>query len=395
MKHAVKIAVRLSQVRERLNELSGIEDLTEEHRAEIKTLTTEYADLEARGRAAAIAQEAEVLNPPPEDPEKRELVDRASVGDVFAAAVEQRATEGATKELQDEAGLLADSIPLELLEERTTGVTPAPTTVGANQRPIIPAVFPQAAAAFLRIPQPRVATGEAVYTVLSTSAVPGTPAKGADQDHSTAGFTALTLSPARIQASLFFTREDRARLAGMSEALRENLNMALSDKLDEEILAGTNGLLTGTILANHNVNAATDFAGYLSNFGYGRVDGRYATTTADLRAVVGAATYAHMGASYRNASVDRNVLDRLGEITGGVRVSAHVPDAAGTPAKQNAVIRRGGRMDYVAPLWQGVQLIVDPYTMAKSGEIIVTGVMLYAIQLLRAAGFYKQQTQHA
>ena len=220
MKHAVRIAVRLSEVRERLNELSGMDDLTEEHRAEIDQLTGEYKDLEARGRAAAIAQEAEIMNPPPEDPDKSELVDRASVGDVFAAAVEQRATDGATRELQDELGLMPDSIPLELLEERTQGVTPAPGTVGANQRPIIPAVWPQAAASFVGIPQPRVPVGEAVYTVLTTSATAGTPAEGADQAHSTAGFTATTLSPTRIQASLFFSREGRARLAGMSEALR-------------------------------------------------------------------------------------------------------------------------------------------------------------------------------
>ena len=393
MKHAVRIAVRLSEVRERLNELSGMDDLTEEHRAEIDQLTGEYKDLEARGRAAAIAQEAEIMNPPPEDPDKSELVDRASVGDVFAAAVEQRATDGATRELQVELGLMPDSIPLELLEERTSGVTPAPGTVGANQRPIIPSVWPQAAASFVGIPQPRVPVGEAVYTVLTTSATAGTPAEGADQAHSTAGFTATTLSPTRIQASLFFSREDRARLAGMSEALRENLNMALSDKLDTEILAGTNGLFTGTVLANNNVTAVTDFAAYLSGLAYGRVDGTYATTTRDLRALVGAGTYAHMGSVYRNASVDRNVLDRLNEIMAGVRVSAHVPTVASN--KQNAVVRRGSRMDMVAPIWQGVQLIVDPYTQAKAGEIVITAVMLYAVKLLRAAGFHKQQTQHA
>ena len=151
MKNAVKIAVRLSEVRERLNELSGTEDLTPELRAEIDTLSNEYKDLESRGRAAALAQESQVTNPEPEAPEKRELVDRASLGEIFAAAVEQRSHRRRhPKELQDELGLMADSIPLELIEERTTGVTPAPADVGASQRPIIPAVFPQAAASFLR-----------------------------------------------------------------------------------------------------------------------------------------------------------------------------------------------------------------------------------------------------
>ena len=92
---------------------------------------------------------------------------------------------------------------------------------------------------------------------------------------------------------------------------------------------------------------------YLSSFGYGRVDGTYASMTGDLRAVVGAGTYAHMGASYRNNSVDRNVLDRLMEITGGIKVSAHVPAVASN--KQNAVVRlwyAAGCM--VSPVWEGI-----------------------------------------
>ena len=393
MKEALKVALRISEVRQRLNELSGTVDLTPELRSEIDTLTGEYKDLEARGRAAAIAQESAVMNPPADDPAKEELVGRASLGEVFGAAVEQRATDGATRELQDELGLMADSIPLELIEERTSGVTPAPSTVGANQQSIIPAVFPQAAATFLRVPQPRVPTGEAVYTVLSTSATPGTPAEGIDQAHSAAAFTAESLSPARIQASLFFSREDRARLVGMSEALRENLSMALMDQLDDEILTGTTGLLSGTVLANHNVTTETDYALYRSQFAYSRVDGKYATGTGDLRVLMGSGTYAHAASQYRGNNDNTDALMALLRAVDGVRVSAHVPAVASS--RQNAVIRRGGRMDMVAPIWQGVQLIVDPYTQAKAGEIIVTAVMLFATKLLRADGFYKQQTQHA
>ena len=76
-----------------------------------------------------------------------------------------------------------------------------------------------------------------------------------------------------------------------------------------------------------------------------------------------------------------------------VRVSNHVPAVASH--KQNVLIRRGMRQDFVAPVWEGVTLIVDEITQAKEGEVILTAVMLYATKLLRADGFYKQQTQHA
>ena len=91
--------------------------------------------------------------------------------------------------------------------------------------------------------------------------------------------------------------------------------------------------------------------------------------------------------------MDRSALDRLMEVTGGVRVSAHVP--AASVNKQNTLIRRGMRRDMVAPIWEGVTLIPDEITKAADGEIVITAVMLHAVKILRADGFYKQQFQVA
>ena len=76
-----------------------------------------------------------------------------------------------------------------------------------------------------------------------------------------------------------------------------------------------------------------------------------------------------------------------------MRVTAHAPTVSGN--KQNCLIRRGSRPDYAVGLWQGITILVDPYTQSKSGEIILTAVMLYAHKLLRADGFAKVQSQHA
>ena len=389
-KEALAIALRTSVVRERLNELSGISDLTEEHRAEIEVLSAEYKDLEIRGRAAAIAREGEIMTPGTPDPDKAELIESASLSDVVGAAVEQRSTEGATRELQDELGLASNTIPLDLLEVRTTGVTPAPSDVGSTQAPIIPAIFPMSVAAYLGIPQPRVGVGERTYTVLSTSATPGTPAKGADQDHSTGAFTASVLDPKRIQASMFFAVEDRARLAGLSEALRMNLNEALMDKLDEVVV---DDLLTGTTLTQDAATAADTFGTYRSRYGYDHVDGRRAGTVGDLRIAVGSPTYSSMSTKFRGASSDQDVLQALMAETGGVRVTAHAPTVASS--KQDGVVRIGSRMDAVTPIWEGVRLIVDEVTQAKAGEIVLTAVMLYAHEVLRVGGFARVEAQHA
>ena len=108
-----------------------------------------------------------------------------------------------------------------------------------------------------------------------------------------------------------------------------------------------------------------------------------------LRVVMGAKSYEDAGSTYRTSDSEQPALERLMEITGGVRVSAHVPAVSGN--KQNAVIRRGTRRDMVAPVWEGVTLIPDEVTKAGSGQIVVTAVMLHAIKLLRAGGFYKQE----
>ena len=123
---------------------------------------------------------------------------------------------------------------------------------------------------FLGVDMPTVDVGDAVYPVLSSSAVADSPAENAipvgagidSEGHTTGAFTAEVLSPGRIQASFFYSREDRARFMGMDSSLRMNLTDALADGLDREIIRGTNGLLTGANLADHDAGAETTYANY-------------------------------------------------------------------------------------------------------------------------------------
>ena len=79
--------------------------------------------------------------------------------------------------------------------------------------------------------------------------------------------------------------------------------------------------------------------------------------------------------------MDRSALDRLMELTAGVRVSAHVPAPATN--RQDAVIRRGMSTTATAPVWEGVTIIPDEVTKAKAGQIVITAVMLFAMKVLR------------
>ena len=175
---------------------------------------------------------------------------------------------------------------------------------------------------------------------------------------------------------------------GLDAGLRQNLSAALEDGLDKQVLVGTNGLLTGTNLSDHDVSAVTTYALYVSDFAYGRVDGRWANDVMDLKVLFGAATYAHASTLYRGNQADQHALARLQADTGGVKVSAHVPAVASN--QQNGVVRLGMRRDAVAPIWEGITMIPDEITKAKSGEIVITAVMLYAFKILRTGGFLQK-----
>ena len=389
-----KVALKISETRERLNVLLNKEDRTSEETSELDSLTGTMKGLEIEARAAIAAEDTFVELPAgtTEDKELREMLDKASIGMIMENLVEQRGSTGVEREIQDHYELAGNQIPLAMLESRA--VTPAPATVGAAQAMPIPGVFPDSAAAFMGIDMPAVGTGKQIYPVLATNATVRSPAENADADETTGSFTAVIMTPARLQAAFFWSREDAASFAGLAESLRMNLSDALSDGLDAQIINGTKGLLNGGNLGNHNVSAVTSYALYRSQFAYSRVDGKFASNVGDLKILMGSSTYGHAAGVFRSDNAgDRAALEDLQAVTGGVRVSSHVPAVASH--KQNAVIRLGNRRDAVAAVWTGITLIPDEVTLAKKGQIQVTAVMLYAFQILRAAGFYKQQSQHA
>ena len=394
-----KYALRRSEIRERLNELQQVDSLSEDLKAEMRKLSTEYQEVEVRWRAAvAVEDQDETDTTDTTDSESAELhrmETRANVGRYFGAVLDHRQVDGVEAELQQHFNLGGNQLPISMLMERrqvernleTRAVTPAPTNVQGTQNRIIPAVFPASAAAFLGIPQPTVGIGEQVYPVLTTSATVNTPAKNAESTETTGAFSSDKLTPQRLQASFFWAREDAATFQGMGEALRANLREALSDKLDEYILSdGTVGLLGGGIDAPTDPTDTATWAGYKSDIA-SIVDGRYASSESDVRVVFGGSTWAHMRSLYRGTQngTDDDAVTALRNMGTSVRVSAHVPDAATNV--QGAIAAIGSAQHSVAPVWSGVSLIPDEITLADKGQVKLSAFMLAQFKVLRGDGF--------
>ena len=398
MTNSQRLTIKSIELRAKLNELAGLDDLDAEQRASLDSVTTEYQTNESQLKVALLAEDAEETRALAESPdtgkrERAQLIERANVGMIFDAALEQRQTDGAERELQTEYGLQANQIPLAMLEVRATATANAPANVGQNQAEIIPVVFPQSAASFLGVGMPTLGVGEAVYPVMTApTSHAGSVAENTEVTDTDATFSAEVLSPKRIQRSFTYSREDAAKFAGMDAALRTNLGASLSDGLDYAVLRTTDeGLLDfGT---DPTVAAKTTFAGYKSAI-YDSVDGRYASTAKNVRLLVGAKTYQHMAVTYRANNSDDSALDIVMKISGGVRVSAHVP--APDSNDQFAVTARAiGLRHAVAPIWEGVTILSDPYSESKFGQIRLTAIMLYAFKIIRTAGFNRLAFQVA
>ena len=249
-----RLEIRSSEIRSRLGDIAATEgDLSEDLRGEMERLVNESKDIEIRRRALIVAGDV-----PPEPIEvrddsqgrdMRQLLGRANLGAMLSDIAEQRSHDGAQLELAEHFKLSARSIPLAMLRRfddlplETRAAATIPSTVNAMQNESLRYVFPMSQSAFLGVSQSTVGVGDAIYPVLTSDLTVETPDKSVAGSETTAIFTAETLSPGRIQASLRYAREDRARFLMLDSDLRENLSMGLADGLDHQVIQGTDGLL--------------------------------------------------------------------------------------------------------------------------------------------------------
>ena len=394
----IEIQKKQSTLRGEFNTLRGVEARSAEQDRRLTALDVELTEAETEFRKAAddlLTEQTTTAAPnggeDTEARERRELCERANVGDIYTSIIEKRQTDGATAEAQSAHGCAPNQIPLAMLRTEVRAVTPTPGASQTQQAETVQPVFATGAGNFLGIDRPTVAMGQAVYPVLTSRPTVGGPTTGStDAADTTGAFASDLLPPKRIQASFIYRRTDAMQFSGMDSALRMALNGGLQEKLDKDLIAGTDGLLTSTNLPDHDVSAVTSFANYLSRFLYGRVDGRFAEMKSDIRVLMGAPIYAHAGSVYQSSAY-KSALAVLEQDSGGVRVSAHVPDVASK--KQDSVIRLGTRRDAVQPVWGAVTIIVDEVTLSGKGEIEVTAVLGMNTKILRQDGFHKQQSQ--
>ena len=414
MTNAQRIRLRLSQVRQRLNEIAGLEGeaFTDEIRREAESLQTEYRDLETRHQAAIVAEpepEEREAAPDAEMRERVELRSKASLGAYLAAAFKGRAVDGAEAELRAAAGI-ADGIPLELWdvpraeerhEERADTVTGAPGTVGVNLDRIRPAIFAASIAPRLGIAMPRVPSGSYASATISTSLTAAAKEKGGAAESTAAAFTVTSATPKRVSARLSLAAEDIASVgqANFEAALRENLSLVLSDALDSQALTGDGQApnLTGILQRLTDPSAPAvgveTFDRFVATFA-GGIDGLWASRMSEVGIVCGPDTYRLSAKTFRDAAGqdlgDMAFSDYAAAKYGGWWTNKRMP-AAASKVQAGILYRRGrtGLRTAVCPHWGAIS-IDDIFTDSASATRHFTAHVLLGDVILVQPDAYAQ-----
>ena len=418
MTESQKLALQLSETRQKLNELLAVKEteLTDEQRNELREKTDAYPALEERYRAALIAEETtegKAADETGEGAEFRGLVEKVELRAYLVEAMTGREADGEAKELREavfgdyaRAGL----VPWEALlvdrpgagEERADATTNAPSDVGATQRPVLGRVFADTAAMFLGVEMPNVGVGEANFPVLSSGATGQFKAKGDAKDAEAATIGAEVLTPKRLTARYVFGVEDAARLGGMEEALRMDLSGALGEALDKQILTGSGVApsLQGFVddggipaPAGADPTSVATWPEFIRLASSG-VDGRYARNLMGVRTLVNPASY-QLAASLLDTTGSATASDYLIQRSAGFMASALLPDASNDIADTLIYRAAMGAGSAVAPVFGGLELIRDMYTKAAEGEVAVTAIMLADFAILRAAAYQRGKVKIA
>ena len=196
------------------------------------------------------------------------------------------------------------------------------------------------------------------------------------------------LSPGRLQTSTIVKRSDVARFPMMVESLQSSMAMGLSEAVDKVTVAQV--ITDSTKVAQGTTDTWTS---YRKRLIYDRIDGRFAPSESALKLLMGGATLEDASVEYRTNQSDESAVDALRRLSGGVRVSPHI--AAASSNKQDVIVRRGANEDAVIALWQGVEMIDDPYSGSGKGLRELTAILLMAVKVTRTDGFAQIETKHS
>ena len=425
MTQSQKHALRLSEVRERLNTIGGLEGdaYSDEVKTEERALQTEYQDLERRYRSALIAEgdeearkRGEFGSGSGEEGERGRLLREVRMSDYLGPAAGGVGLTGRAAELNAAlevpavgpgGGVAIPWAALELRNENGERIEErAFTTTSENdgpqmQRPILQRLFGAGLMDVLGVRVDSVPVGRSEWPLITGGVAPAqTKEPDAAAAAVAAAFSFANLKPKRLSGRYEYTHEEAASVPDIEGALRRDLADTVKSAMSNQIINGpapTNAAPQNVQGFISRLGTATDLASAEATAAdYGRlhalaVDGIHAAAETEVMGVIGDESYQHAAGVYIAGS-GKAGSELLRLRSGGCMASSYLPDAASM--KQSAILHAAGpngggimRGDSVAALWPTLELIRDIYTQASQG-VSLTWVSLWdAHTALRSAAY--------
>ena len=279
------------------------------------------------------------------------------------------------------------TFPIELLIPRNElivmegGEFRAITVIGANalvgQRTIGGRLFATGEAAFLGASFPTVGPGAAVFPVVTTTTLGVSIADTTAETIAAGSITLKRYIPLRIQRSYEYAIREAYEAIGMEAAFMADLRGALQSGFDNIAIDAAIADLDNATAMTADATLA-DFLAVFSD----AVDAKAAIDYTQVRALMGLTTYkAGYKLTIANIGTAFDLLPRE-----RIRASAHIVQSASGDQK-GIFYKTGGEVSrFICPIWRRADILRDPYTQAKTGNVELIGSM-YA-----AAGMTAQDT---
>ena len=404
-----KSQLKQSELKVKLTELldTPVETRAESFADDLGTLTAQVKSVEAEVQAAILAQ-PEVTEKRSEEKltetsEERELVELRSEVDfgkyIAAALAGGGVRDGAEAEYNQHLGIAQNYFPMEMLAPVETRAARDGDAM-ASQGSWLDRVMAMTASERLGVSFRTVAPGVAAFPYTSAGGSPVQRGRTQAVGESTYTVNVQEMKPTRAAVNGKYSIEDELRLPGIADAIERDMRMAMAEDIDRTIFTGDSG-------ANENSADIAGFNTYASiaepqltqankvkadetlKVFLTQLDGIYAASLADLRIVASKGANALWYSKIHNSAADNQTIAQFLMASGMTwTMRGHIEDNTSNGDFGAFVgLGRGIEGAAIAAVWDAGQLIRDPYSGAKTGEVELTLNYLWNFKVVRTANF--------
>ena len=374
---------------------------------ELERLTKEAQAVEVELRAALVIEEENAIPDvvqTQEDYQLTELRSRVSFGPYLKAAMAGvGVNSGAEAEYNAELGLPAEYFPVELLAGNGAVETRAKRDgdASASQGDWLDRVFSDTAAMRLGVSFRNVNPGVQAYPITAAGGEPVQRGREEAVGESTYTMNVTEIKPSRASVHGVYNIEDDLRVPGLADSIQRDMTLAMTEKIDrvcfvgdsgaDEAGADVTGLQTASITEveisqTNKVLPSQTLSAFTS-----MIDGQYATMLQDLRVVAAVGAYRLWETTVANAQAENQTVGQFMRTAGLNWTARGGIESATADGDFAAFVGRARGIDgsAIAAVWNQGQLVRDPYSGAKKGEVELTLNYFWQFAIVRAANFQR------